>query len=82
MIIAKAICFTFDVQEIRLAFSFALARAGSSMLARMAMIAITTSSSMSVKAEDRRGGRGRPSRCVEEEKMNGLGVIVLAFFGG
>jgi hypothetical protein len=41
------------VQLIRWAFTLALASAGKSMEARIAMIAITTSSSMRVKARSR-----------------------------
>ena len=43
------ICFKLFVHEARYAFCFADAWAGSSIAARIAMIAITTSSSMSVK---------------------------------
>src|SRR5687767_6285784 len=45
-----ASCFTLDRQLARFAFSLALARAGNNMPARMAMMAITTSSSIKVKA--------------------------------
>jgi hypothetical protein len=51
IIIASAICLTLEVHEIRRAFSFAFASAGSNMLARIAMMAITTSNSISVKAQ-------------------------------
>src|SRR5437588_8652361 len=46
----KAICLSPEMHWVRLAFSLALARAGSSIAARMAIIAITTSNSISVKA--------------------------------
>src|SRR5215510_377878 len=46
---ASPICFRLLVQLICFALSLALERAGNSMLARMAMMAITTSSSMRVK---------------------------------
>jgi hypothetical protein len=49
-----AICFTFEVHETRRAFSLDLAKAGKIMLAKMAIMAITTSNSISVKAP--RGG--------------------------
>ena len=45
---AVPICFRQDVQEIWRAFSRAFANAGSSMAARIAMIAMTTSSSIRV----------------------------------
>jgi len=51
------------MQAVRAAFSFALASAGSSIAARMAMIAITTSNSIKVKppgrSPRRRNGRSR-----------------------
>ena len=59
IIMAREICFTLPTQETRFAFSFALASAGRSILARMAMIAITTSSSMRVKPHRREGRDGR-----------------------
>ena len=43
-------CFKLEVHRIRKAFCFALANAGSSIAARMAMIAMTTSNSIRVKA--------------------------------
>src|SRR5688500_2909305 len=46
-------CRRLFVQEVRLALFFALARAGRSMPARIAMMAMTTSNSMSVKARRR-----------------------------
>src|SRR4051812_1952693 len=48
---ARLICFSLFRHWIRLAFSLARARAGKSMEARIAMMAITTRSSMRVKAE-------------------------------
>ena len=45
-------CLRFEIHCTRLAFSFALAKAGSSMAAKMAMMAMTTSNSISVKPED------------------------------
>jgi hypothetical protein len=45
----KPTCFKLDTQLIPWAFRLALASAGSSIAARMAMMAMTTSSSMSVK---------------------------------
>src|SRR5262245_48495406 len=53
MSIATASCFTFDKQVTCLARSFALANAGKRMPARMAMMAITTNSSIRVKAVSR-----------------------------
>src|SRR5262245_48403514 len=53
MCMAKANCFTFDIQLIWRARSFALARAGKRSPARMAMMAITTNNSIKVKAEGR-----------------------------
>jgi len=49
MLLAKAICFTFDVHEIVRAFSRALLNAGNNIAANIAMIAITTSNSIKVK---------------------------------
>ena len=49
---ARPICFKPLTQLIRWALDFALASAGRSNPARMAIMAITTSSSMSVKAFD------------------------------
>src|SRR5207245_2029563 len=46
----NCICFSLLAQPIRLARSFDLDKAGSSILARMAMIAITTSNSIKVNA--------------------------------
>jgi hypothetical protein len=48
-------CRVLFMHVVRSAFCFALAKAGSSMAARMAIIAITTSSSIKVNA--RTGGR-------------------------
>src|SRR3954462_5980629 len=48
--IAKPSCFWFEVQEIWRAFSRALAKTGKRIAARIAIIAITTRSSISVKA--------------------------------
>src|SRR5450756_547519 len=45
---ASAVCFMLEVQLARYAFRFAAASAGSSIAARIAMIAITTSSSINV----------------------------------
>src|SRR5437016_6325265 len=53
---AKMSCFVLLKQEMLSALDFALASAGRSNPARMAMMAMTTSSSMSVKAR-RQGGR-------------------------
>src|SRR5688572_1356452 len=50
MLIANPHCFWLLVQRVFCAFFLALARAGRSMPARMAIMAMTTSSSMSVKA--------------------------------
>src|SRR6267142_6619343 len=49
-------CRKFEAQFARLAFSLALASAGSSMAAKIAMMAMTTSSSIRVKAPVRRPG--------------------------
>src|SRR6266702_3915564 len=46
---ARAICLLLLTQAIVLALALALAKAGSSIAARMAMMAITTSSSINVK---------------------------------
>lgn len=45
-----ASCFRLFMQTVRLAFSLALAKAGNSIAARIAMIAITTSNSIKVNA--------------------------------
>ena len=50
MYCASPHCFRFDTQLILWAFSFAFESAGSNIAARIAMIAMTTSSSISVKA--------------------------------
>ena len=47
-------CFSLLIQSRRLAFALALASAGRSNPARIAMIAMTTNNSMSVKAHDER----------------------------
>jgi len=47
--IPKAICFRFEAQDDWRAFSLALANTGKRIAARMAMIAMTTNSSISVK---------------------------------
>ena len=49
-VITSPTCFKLEVQAIRCALAFALDNAGRSIAARMAMIAITTSSSINVKA--------------------------------
>jgi hypothetical protein len=46
-------CLRLETQLMALALSFALASAGNNMAARMAMIAITTNSSISVKPGSR-----------------------------
>src|SRR5436190_1723164 len=57
---ARVDCLRLFMQLVRLARSFALASAGSSIAARIAMMAMTTSSSMSVNAEPTNGlGRVR-----------------------
>src|ERR1043166_9255069 len=50
MCMARASCLLLFRQAVRLAFSFALARAGRSRPARIAMMAITTRSSIRVNA--------------------------------
>jgi len=52
---AQAICLQLFMQEMRLVRSLARDSAGKSMAARMAIMAITTNSSISVKAELRVG---------------------------
>src|SRR5579884_1220868 len=49
--VARPICFVFERQEVLRAASRACANTGKSMAARMAIMAMTTSSSMSVNAE-------------------------------
>jgi hypothetical protein len=49
--VAKVNCFTLLEHDMAWALDFALANAGRSIAARIAMIAITTSNSISVKAE-------------------------------
>src|SRR6266581_4861735 len=51
------ICRKLFRHEVRSAFALAFAKAGSNMAARIAMIAMTTSSSMSVKPCRQRGAR-------------------------
>ncbi len=53
MVLARASCFRLLVQLDCCAFAFALANAGKSIAARMAMMAMTTSNSIRVKACDR-----------------------------
>src|SRR5580698_226936 len=48
---AKEVCFRLEVQLARYALRLAAANAGSSMAAKMAMIAMTTRSSMRVKPD-------------------------------
>src|SRR5579859_3668586 len=50
---ARPICLVLERQEIARAFSRACAKTGNRIAARMAIMAMTTSSSMSVKAERR-----------------------------
>jgi hypothetical protein len=50
MTMPRVNCLTLDTHLIWCAFSLALAKAGSSMAARMAMMAMTTKSSIKVKA--------------------------------
>src|SRR5260370_18211862 len=50
----KPTCFSLLIQSKRLAFALALASAGRSNPARIAMIAMTTNNSISVKAHDKR----------------------------
>src|SRR5438445_8473756 len=47
---ASAICFWLPMHVVRIALSLALASTGKSIAARMAMMAMTTSSSINVKA--------------------------------
>src|ERR1043166_6820855 len=67
MCAARASCLLLFTQAVRLAFSFAFARAGSSRPARMAMMAITTRSSIGVNAPPthQRVERIRPKTDVE-----------------
>ena len=53
MVAAIVICFLLLMSCVILAFIFALARAGNSMAAKIAMIAMTTSNSIKVKADAR-----------------------------
>ena len=46
------------MQEIRIARSFALLKAGNNIAAKIAMMAMTTNSSIKVKADARRDGAG------------------------
>ena len=71
MAMARVHCFMLEVQEMARAFSRAFDSAGSSIAARMAMMAITTSSSISVKW--RRG---------EVVFMVTGGFLILVWFGG
>jgi hypothetical protein len=50
----------FDMQTVRLERSFALASAGSNIAAKMAMMAITTNSSIKVNPFERRARIERP----------------------
>jgi hypothetical protein len=56
---AVPICFILFTHEIRFARSFALDNAGRSIAARIAMIAMTTSSSIKVKPRAKAGPRAR-----------------------
>src|SRR5664279_1240518 len=55
----NCICFKLFMQEIRRARSLAVANAGNSMAARMAMMAMTTSSSIKVKPPPMKGLTGQ-----------------------
>src|SRR5206468_12813442 len=50
---ARVSCLSLDLQKAHVAFNLALDKAGNSMAARMAMMAITTSSSIRVKPSRR-----------------------------
>src|SRR6266700_7455580 len=69
MVIAIPICLRLFKQKMLRAFSLAIARAGNSIAARMAMIAMTTKSSTRVKASGNQDrlrsgthGNGKPQR--------------------
>src|SRR3569833_2676293 len=64
---ASEICLRLDRQEMERAFSRACAKTGKRMAARMAMIAMTTSSSISVKPADERRD---PKRDVSTRMVN------------
>src|SRR5215831_16560558 len=50
MCCARPSCFSLPIQVVRIALSFARDRAGNNMAARIAMMAMTTNSSIKVKA--------------------------------
>src|SRR5438552_692936 len=72
MIQATASCFELFMQAMPVAFCFAFANAGRSMLARMATMAITTRSSINVKAD---GGVAFAGYC--EPPLIGFSLILL-----
>src|SRR5688500_18738418 len=66
-------CLRLETHLIFCAFSLALASAGSSMLARMAMIAMTTSNSIRVKPRRARGFSPSPPSRSERDEGEGRG---------
>src|SRR6185295_1700785 len=77
MVKARPICLLLLAQAMLLAFSLARDRAGSSIAARIAIIAITTSSSISVKAAERFPACLRRGGCrVRQNLRNKLGSVV------
>src|ERR1041384_6447888 len=85
---ASAWFFTLDKQEVRCALLLAVDKAGSSIAARMAMTAMTTSNSISVNATPRHWGRLSPrdcflrvivsAPCAYRECLAELGLIMVA----
>src|ERR1017187_5610050 len=71
---AISACFSLFKHTVRLALSLAFDRAGNSMAARMAMMAITTSNSIKVKAE--------LLRSTEQERFNIIPFLITQYFAG
>src|SRR6185369_11064174 len=70
------ICRSLLKQEMRCAFSLALARAGNNIAARMAMMAMTTSNSINVKARRAaRTGQGRLG--VSGTELPGMSLCIM-----
>src|ERR1039458_1068398 len=80
MIVAYPQFFMLLAQLIALAFALALARAGSSNAAKIAIIAMTTSSSIRVKARDRPFFRARRLPTARSA-LSGASDLVSTFMG-
>ena len=82
MMTAKVHCFILAVHLIREALAFALAKAGRSNPARMAMIAMTTSSSISVKPKPRFRQRLFIIFSIGSDTVPSVSTLSTAIFAG